>query len=170
MNQQVTPVKTEHFGFLLVDQYSMSGFSSAIEPLRLANRCSGENLYRWSIYTLDGEPTLASNGLTVIPDGSQDDIGNLSCLFVCGGTNIDKAWSKNLQQLLKKLSKRPGLSLGAICTGSYLLARAGVLDGYHATIHWENMASLREEFPNVHVSDTIYSIDRDRITCAGGSA
>ena len=170
MNQPAAAAKTEHFGFLLVDQYSMSGFSSAIEPLRLANWCSGETLYRWSIYTLDGEAVTASNGLVVKPDGSQDDIVNVSCLFICGGADIDKAWSKNLQQLLKKLSKRPGLTLGSICTGSYLLARAGVLDGYHATIHWENMASLREEFPNVHVSDTIYSIDRDRITCAGGNA
>jgi transcriptional regulator GlxA family with amidase domain len=62
------------------------------------------------------------------------------------------------------------MKLGALCTGSYLLARAGLLDGYRCTIHWENIASLREDFPEVVVTDDLFLIDRDRITCAGGQA
>ena len=70
MSDEKAATKTEHFGFLQVPNYSMIAFSSAIEPLRMANRDAGKELYRWSIYTIDGLPEKASNGLEVTPDGS----------------------------------------------------------------------------------------------------
>ena len=60
--------------------------------------------------------------------------------------------------------------LGALCTGGYALAKAGLLDKYKAVIHWENMSALREEFPRVEFSDQLFAIDRDRYTCTGGVA
>ena len=62
------------------------------------------------------------------------------------------------------------MPLGAICTGAYLLARADVLGGYRCTIHWENLASLREEYPDINVTSELFEIDRDRYTCSGGVA
>ena len=62
------------------------------------------------------------------------------------------------------------MPLGAICTGAYLLARADVLGGYRCTIHWENLASLREEYPDITVTSELFEIDRDRYTCSGGIA
>ncbi|MEM7565394.1 MAG: AraC family transcriptional regulator, partial [Pseudomonadota bacterium] len=162
--------KTEHFGFLQVPNYSMIAFTSAIEAMRMANRNAGRELYRWSIYTIDGLSEKASNGLEVTPDGSLENADDVSILFVCGGADIADAWSKQLQFSLRRIAKRNNVRIGALCTGSYLLARAGLLDGYKCTIHWENIASLREEFANVQVSDDLYLIDRDRITCAGGQA
>jgi transcriptional regulator GlxA family with amidase domain len=162
--------KPEHYGFLQVPNYSMIAFSSAIEPLRMANRDAGRELYRWSVYTIDGLPEKASNGLEITPDGSIESADDISILFVCGGSDIAEAWSKQLQFALRRIAKRSGMKLGALCTGSYLLARAGLLDGYRCTIHWENIASLREDFPEVLVTDDLFLIDRDRITCAGGQA
>jgi transcriptional regulator GlxA family with amidase domain len=162
--------KPEHYGFLQVPNYSMIAFSSAIEPLRMANRDAGRELYRWSVYTIDGLPEKASNGLEITPDGSIESADDISILFVCGGSDIVEAWSKQLQFALRRIAKRSGMKLGALCTGSYLLARAGLLDGYRCTIHWENIASLREDFPEVVVTDDLFLIDRDRITCAGGQA
>jgi len=63
-----------------------------------------------------------------------------------------------------------GVSIGSVCTGSYVLAKAGLLDGFRCTIHWENHESLREEFPHLDVTDELYEIDRNRFTCAGGTA
>ena len=60
--------------------------------------------------------------------------------------------------------------MGGICTGTYPLAAAGLLDGYSCTIHWENIASLRETYPNVIVSEELFELDRDRYTVSGGSA
>jgi len=61
------------------------------------------------------------------------------------------------------------LDLG-LGTGGYALARAGLLDNFSATIHWENLSALREEFPRVRISDQLFTIDRDRFTCSGGTA
>ena len=149
MSNDKNDSKPEHFGFLQVPNYSMIAFSSAIEPLRMANRDAGKELYRWSVYTIDGLPEKASNGLEVTPDESIDNATDMSILFVCGGSDIADAWTKQLQFSLRRIAKRTNIRLGALCTGSYLLARAGLLDGYKCTIHWENIASLREDFPAI---------------------
>jgi transcriptional regulator GlxA family with amidase domain len=170
MSQPSSTSKPEHFGFLQVPNYSMIAFSSAIEPLRMANRSAGRDLYRWTIYTIDGLPEKASNGLEITPDDSIENAADIDILFVCGGADIGDAWSRKLQSALRRFAKRKNVRLGALCTGSYLLARAGLLDGYKCTIHWENIASLREDFPEVQVSDDLFLVDRDRITSAGGQA
>jgi transcriptional regulator GlxA family with amidase domain len=69
-----------------------------------------------------------------------------------------------------RLAVRRGLAVGSLSTGSYLLAWAGLLDGYRCTIHWENSAAFEEDFPKVIASGKIYEIDRDRLTCSGGTA
>ena len=163
-------LRPDHFGFLLVPSYSMIAFSSAIEPLRMANQVAGEVLYKWSICTLDGKPVQASNGVELTPDCSIDDIKDVSIFFVCGGIEIADHWTKAMQVALRKMTMQRNIIMGAICTGSYLLAKAGLLNGYKSTIHWENIASMREEFPSAQFSDDLYQIDRDRITCAGGQA
>ncbi len=170
MSDDINTSKPEHLGFLQVPNYSMIAFSSAIEPLRMANRVADRELYRWSVCTIDGLPEKASNGLEITPDNSIEDIGEIGVLFVCGGADIADTWSKQLQFSLRRVAKRNNIKLGALCTGSYLLARAGLLNGYKCTIHWENIASLREEFPEVRVTDDLFLFDRDRITCAGGQA
>ena len=170
MNIENTEVKSEHFGFFLVENYSMIAFSLAIESLRMANRAAKKTLYTWCIYTLDGKPVKASNGLDVTPDDSIDHADDMKICFVCSGVDVADCWSKPLQFALRKIAARQPVILGALCTGSYLLARAGLLDGYKCTIHWENIASMREEFPMAHFSDDLFQIDRDRITCAGGQA
>ena len=87
----------EHFGFLQVPNYSMIAFTSAVEVLRMANRQSGRELYRWSIYTIDGLPEKASNGLEITPDGSLEKADDTAVLFVCGGSDIADTWSRQLQ-------------------------------------------------------------------------
>jgi len=169
MSDDKAEAKPSHIGFLLVPNYSMIAFTSAIEPLRMANRAAEKILYRWTIYTLDGNPVKASNGIQISPDESIENAGAMSALFVCGGVEIAEAWSRPLKFVLRKIASR-NITVGAVCTGSYLLARAGLLDGYKCTIHWENIASMREEFPKARFSDDLFIIDRDRITCAGGQA
>jgi len=157
------------YGFLLVPGYSMLAFTSAVEPLRMANRLSGRELYQWRVFTVDGQAVAASNGMLVTPDASIAESGALHALLVCGGVHVDRICDRTLLFWLRKLARRK-LALGALCTGSYLLARADLLNGYRCTIHWENMAGLREEFPGIVVSSELFEIDRDRYTCSGGVA
>ncbi len=83
--------------------------------------------------------------------------------------NVREAVSPALLTALRRLADRR-VPLGALCTGGYALARAGLLDNFSATIHWENLSALREEFPRVRISDQLFTIDRDRFTCSGGTA
>ncbi len=156
-------------GFLLLPRYSMIAFTSAIEPLRMANRLSGRELYRWTTYTIDGEPVEASNGLRIQPDAGLGDLYGLHTLFVCSGVEVEQACDRGTLSWLNKLEHQP-MHLGGLCTGSYVLASAGLLDGYRCTIHWENIAAMREAFPRVAVAYELFEIDRDRYTSAGGTA
>jgi AraC family transcriptional regulator, glycine betaine-responsive activator len=157
------------FAFLTLPRYSMIAVSNAVEPLRMANIITGETVYDWSIVSLDGEPTPASNGLQLSPTVSLEKLGAVDILFVCGGVDVQAAVSAKTVAALRRLAERR-VPLGALCTGGYALAKAGLLDKYRATIHWENLSALREEFPRIRLSDQLFTIDRDRFTCSGGVA
>ncbi len=161
--------KPIRIGFLLVPKYSMIAFASAIDPLRMANRLSGRELYQWITYTVDGEPVEASNGLEVTPNAAITEATGLNTLFVCAGVDVEDACDRNTLAWLRKFGQQR-MNFGALCTGSHVLARAGLLDGYRCTIHWENIAGMREAFPRVVVSYELFEIDRDRFTSAGGTA
>jgi transcriptional regulator GlxA family with amidase domain len=158
-----------HYSFLLVPGFSMIAFAAAVEPLRMANRLSGKTLYRWTTTSIDGEPVSASAGLSITPDIELSGIEACGGLFISSGVDIYDVDIKPFINPIKRLlnSKVP---LGALCTGAYILARIGLLDGYRATIHWENLASLREEFPAIIVSSELFEIDRDRYVASGGTA
>jgi transcriptional regulator GlxA family with amidase domain len=157
------------FGFLTVPNYSMIACANAFEACRMANYVAGAELYSWEILTLDGVPAMASNGLTLQPTLALSAAGALDVLFVCGGVDIRHAVSRRLKDALRRAAQG-GAALGALCTGGFILAEAGLLDGYRCAIHWENLAAIREEFPDIDFVEDIFAIDRDRLTCTGGVA
>jgi transcriptional regulator GlxA family with amidase domain len=116
---------------------------------------------------VDGASVISSAGLELNVDGSIEQTEQANIFMVCGGYSVKKYCTKTLAETLRKIAKRK-IPMGGICTGSYALAAAGLLDGYRCTIHWENLASLREEFPKLEISSSIFVIDRDRYTCSGG--
>ncbi|HWV51163.1 GlxA family transcriptional regulator [Pseudorhodoplanes sp.] len=156
-------------GFLLIPSFSLLSYASAVEPLRAANRVSGRSLYTWRHVSGQGRPIEASSGLAIAADHAIGDDVDLDMLLVCAGGN--PALHRNARTLswLRKLARR-GVRIGGVSGGPYILARAGLLDGYRCTIHWEHMAGFREEFPQLDTRRTLYEIDRHRLTCAGGIA
>lgn len=159
------------FGFLLLNNFTLISLSSAVEPLRMANRIQRRNSYSWKMISETGQAVSASDGLQVNVDvGIEDDssMNGLDVVIVCGGIRVEKNSSKALSRWLKSVNQK-GIGLGAICTGSYILAEAGLLDGYRCSIHWENMAALTDLFPNVAVSRSVFTIDRNRFTSSGGT-
>jgi transcriptional regulator GlxA family with amidase domain len=157
------------YAFLTLPNYSLIAVANALEPLRMANRLVGSEVYEWSVISVDGRAVDASSGLTLSPTHALEKLGPVDILFVCGGVNVRDAVSPGLLTALKRLADRR-VPLGALCTGGYALAKAGLLDNFSATIHWENLSALREEFPRVRISDQLFTIDRDRFTCSGGTA
>ena len=156
-------------GFFLAPKFSMLAFSSALEPLRVANLISGRELFRWRVYSRDGAPVAASNGMAVLAEGSIADTPRLATLFVCASheplATLDRATTAWFRRLAVA-----GITLGALDTGAWLLARAGLLDGYRATVHWEWRDAFAEDFPNIDCRTSLFETDRGRLTCAGGTA
>jgi transcriptional regulator GlxA family with amidase domain len=158
------------FGFLLLNDFTLISLSSAMEPLRMANRICGEIDYAWKTLSITGAAVCASDGLSVnVNSGIQnrEALDDLDAIIVCGGRRVENNTSKTLSAWLRTVDNQ-GLGLGAICTGSHILAEAGLLDGYSCSIHWENLAAMAERFPRVSVSKNIFTIDRDRFTSSGG--
>lgn len=156
-------------GFLLLDNFTLISMASAIEPLRMANQLAGRELYQWFTLSAAGNPVRASDGVLVTPDHSISDKLKLDTIIVCGGVGIDRSTRQEHLSWLRcqaKLQRR----LSAVCTGSWALAKAGLLDGYEASIHWEYMVIIKETFPRVAISDRLFCIDRDRATASGGTA
>jgi transcriptional regulator GlxA family with amidase domain len=136
----------------------------------MANRICGENDFAWTTLSMTGDAVSASDGLSVNVDSGIEDnsaLDDLDAIIVCGGRRVENNTGKALSVWLRSVDKQ-GLGLGAICTGSYILADAGLLDGYRCSIHWENLAALADQFPNITVSKKIFTIDRDRFTSSGG--
>jgi transcriptional regulator GlxA family with amidase domain len=155
--------------FVTLPNFSMIALTNALEACRMANYVAGAELYRWHIATPDGRPVPASNGLELAPTAAFDALPGIDMMLVCGGIDVRHATSRGLKSQLRRFARR-GVTLGALCTGSFALAEAGLLDGYRCAIHWENLAAIREEFPEIDFVENLFVIDRDRITCTGGVA
>ncbi|PAA19051.1 GlxA family transcriptional regulator [Pseudomonas fragi] len=158
----------QDFYFLLLPGFSSMGFISAIEPLRVANRFRGE-LYRWHVLSCGGGAVLASNGMSVNAEGGFEALEAGATLLVVAGFDPLTHVTPALIQWLRRLDN-DGVTLGGIDTGSVVLAQAGLLDGYRLTLHWEALEAFKESYPKLQVTQELFEIDRQRITCAGGTA
>lgn len=163
----MTDEKPTKVTFLLIEAFSMLSVASALEPLRQANRLLGRDAYSWKLISHDGQPLPASNGMTVAAQGSLVDEVDPDFLFVCAGLEADPPYRARLNTSLQRIA-RNGAILGSLSAGTFILARAGLLDGYESTIHWEFQPAFQEEFPELVSSPGVYVIDRNRWTGSGG--
>jgi transcriptional regulator GlxA family with amidase domain len=162
-------VKPKRFVFVLLDQFSMLSFSCAVEALRIANRMSGKTLYEWTLAGEGGEIAYCSAGTGFKLDIDLEDLEREDIALVCGGIDVQSSTTKKLLNWLRREARR-GVTMGGLCTAGYALARAGLLDGKRATIHWENQDSFAEEFDEVELTKSVFVVDGNRITTAGGTA
>ncbi len=163
------PTHPKRYIFVLLDQFTMLCFSSAVEALRIANRMSGHELYSWALAGEGGEMAHCSAGIGYKLDMDLDELQRDDTIMLCGGINVQAATSKRVLNWLRREARR-GATIGGLCTAGYSLAKAGLLDGKRATIHWENQDSFSEEFEEVTLTKSVFVIDGNRITTAGGTA
>lgn len=172
MSEPTYPTRTRwprSFGFVLVPEFSMMPFTAAIEPLRVANRMYGSEIYSWKTLSRDGGPVRASNGAVVQADSMLRLIGLADAVVVCAGVNAYNHLDPELAAQLRRASRQDAL-IGSVCSGSIVLADAGLLDGRRCTGHWEDLESLAENYPSLDVTKSIYEFDGNRFTCSGGTA
>jgi len=161
--------KPYRIGFLLINKFTLIALASAIEPLRMANQLSGRELYTWQLISSDGQPVNASDGISIAADSSITERTDYDVVIVVGGVDITRSSIPKEISWLQRMGRQHVL-MGAVCTGAYVLARAGLLDGYSCSAHWECLAALQEQFPKVNCTNRLYIMDRDRMTCTGGGA
>ena len=156
--------------FLLLDNFSLLSFASAIEPLRIANKVLKRKAFDYSCRTLDGADARASNGGMVRTDGTLEGVDRPALLAVCSSDDVEKiSLTGGDKALIRQIAKRSG-SVAGICTGAYVLAELGMLDRRNCTIHWEYADLFKEIFPAVNLVDSLIQTDGKVMTCAGGTA
>ncbi|MGR3713599.1 MAG: GlxA family transcriptional regulator [Shimia sp.] len=168
-NTATTDGKAKRFVFVLLDNFTLLSFASAVDCLRLANRRMGRNHYSW---VLAGEGGESVNSSTDTEFRLDEDLGELrrdDTIVLCGGIDIQNATTKKLLNWLRR-EARKGPAIAGLCTASFTMAKAGLLDGKRATIHWENQDSFSEEFEDVELSKSVFTIDGNRMTTAGGTS
>ncbi len=159
----------KRFVFVLLENFTLLPFASALDSLRLANKMSGETLFEWIMLGENGQEVRCSAGPSFLLDDGFIELRRDDVVLVCGGVHVAESTTAKLLGWLRR-ETRKGVSIGGICTGSYALAKAGLLDGKRATIHWENIDGFTEEFLDVDLTKSVYVVDGKRISAAGGTA
>lgn len=161
-------------GIVLVPDFTMLAFSAFIDTLRLAAdegdrsrpiRCA------WQVMSDGGHPVRASNGVVVEPASGLADFSRFDYLAVVSGTLHRGPNVSDATQAYLAAAARHGVPLIGLCTASFVLARAGLMEGRSACVSWFHKEELEAEFPGLRVvADRLFVEDRDRITCAGGTS
>ena len=157
------------FVFVLLDNFTMLCFACAVESLRIANRMAGRELYTWSLAGEGGTTVACSNGTEFKVTTDLVELDRDDTVMLCGGIDVQAATTRKMLNWLRREARR-GVTMGGLCTAGYTLAKAGLLDGRKATIHWENQDSFAEEFEDVTLTKSVFVVDGNRITTAGGTA
>ncbi|MFT5657092.1 MAG: transcriptional regulator GlxA family with amidase domain [Gammaproteobacteria bacterium] len=153
---------------MLIDGFPLIPFSCAVEALRTANRLSDSRLFEWQFFAPDSRSVESNIGVT-IPTLPLSEAKDLKTLIICAAEDSQNFNDTTTLKLLKKFDKQ-GVNLGTVSWGSFILARAGLLDHSRSTIHWEKIPLLKETYPQLDVAFTLYEIDKKRFTCSGGTA
>ena len=158
------------YAFVLLPGFSTLGFSCALDALSLANHHpSGRDYYRWRLLSENGRPVRAYNGVEIAVDDGLVPLDRHETPIVCAGENAGAGATKALLNWLRR-ETRKGMDFGALSSGTYVLALAGLIGGKRVTTHWEYRTALAEMLPDVIMQDSVYSVDGRVFTSAGGAA
>ncbi|WP_299592202.1 GlxA family transcriptional regulator [uncultured Tateyamaria sp.] len=158
------------YAFLLIPGYSQLGFACALEALSLANlHPSGQTFYTWRVVGETGDPVPAYNGITAAVDAALPELARDETLVVCAGNRAAEGSTRPVLNWLRR-ETRKGMDFGALSSGTYTLALAGLLSGKQVTTHWEYREALIELLPDVIIENSLYSKDGRIFTTAGGAA
>jgi len=161
--------QNHHITFCLCPGFPLFCIASALEVLRHANRFTPEPFYSWSFLCEDNRPIQSNNGLWLVPDTSIEKAVSPDTAFVIAGFNPTELDSPRLRDWLHEQASS-GRTIGGISNGAFLLAQAKLLDGYAATVHWEDFATFCVLYPRVLPRYQRFLVDRNRLTCSGGTS
>lgn len=158
-------------GFLLLPRFTLSAFATFVDVLRLAAddgdgsrpiRC------RWKVLSTEMAPVQSSCGMRIEPDERLGDPALFDYIFTVGGLVEPGRLSSEETAFLRRAAAAR-IPLGGLCTGVFAMARMGLMDGYRCCVSWFHHQDFLAEFERMRpVSDQIFVVDRDRLSCSGG--
>jgi transcriptional regulator GlxA family with amidase domain len=160
------PEKTLDIDILVVPDTNLLLVASVIEPLRAANRVSGMDLYRWRIFSPDGQPIETRSRIPIPVDGPFRPERETQPLFVVSSYSWRDAATSSLKRMLSQTARFRSMMAG-IESGAWLLAESSLLDGFQATAHWEDFEDFAAAYPQIEAVRDRFVIDRKRITTGG---
>ena len=164
---------TIKFAFVLAREFTLSPLAMFVDTLRLAGDEGDRSrrvLFDWQIVGDRGLPIRSSSGFELMPTARLGDPADYDHLVLVGGLlSVSKELGSEKERFILDAARK-GLPVTALCTASFHLARLGLLDGYNVCVSHFHLEQFKEEFPGVPVEAvSLFTIDRDRATCAGGA-
>jgi AraC family transcriptional regulator, glycine betaine-responsive activator len=156
-------------GVVLVEGYALISLAATVEPLRAANILSKGTLYEVTYISVAGDRAMSSAGVSIEAINIRQAPTDFDLVFLVAGGNPIQYENVELARYLKRLS-RQNVPLGGISGAPAILARYGLMRHRRFTIHWEHFESLKEMSEDFNLEKSLYVIDRDRYTSAGGTA
>lgn len=160
----------QRVGILLLPQFSYLELGLLLEPLFILNWLVQRPVFQWRLFSIDGESVLSTNGLSVGVDGAPPADEEFAAIFVLASFETKTYANDRSAKLWLRRQALRGTEIGGIQTGAEVLAAAGLLDGYSAAIHWDNLDGFQELYPEVKARAELYAVEPGRLTCAGGTA
>lgn len=166
------PVKRLRVAFLLADRFTLSAFANFVDVLRLAADDADQSrpiLGDWTVLSDTMEPVRSSCGVRVNPDTQLRHARDYDYIVVVGGVLGDGVTLSATMLAFLQQQAASGTPLIGLCTGVFTLQRLGLLRGYRCCVSWFHHQDFLDNFENeTPVSDQIFVVDRDRMTCSGG--
>lgn len=161
-------VRPYRVGIFAVPGFALMSYACTVEPLRAANLLSTRALYE--VIHFGSEDRVASSGAAGFERNLEPGApADLDLLLVVAGGDPFAFEDPAVFSWLRKLAKN-GVHIGGVSGGSVILARAGLMEGRRMTVHWEHAEALAELHPETMIERRLFVIDRDRVTCGGGTA
>jgi transcriptional regulator GlxA family with amidase domain len=161
-------------GFVLTPRFTLTAFAGFIDTLRLAadeGDRSRPIACEWEVLGDSRAPMSSSCGASVQASGAMEEPARFDYIVVVGGLLHGGQKVAPGTHAFLRAAARAGVGLVGLCTGSFVLARAGLLEGYVACVSWFHREDFENEFPGQRlVSNRMFVVDRDRMTCAGGTS
>lgn len=169
-----TPAPRLRVGFILARRFTLCAFANFVDVLRLAadeGDRSRPILCRWKVLSHNMDPVESSCGIKIQPEEKLGDPTRFDYIVVVGGLidEIERLHPDHVAFL--KRAADAGVPLVGVCTGTFILHRAGLLNGYKACVSWFHHEDFLDEFEGLTpISDQIFVVDRDRLSCSGGAS
>ncbi len=175
-NPTTCGTQQSHFrvGFILADHFTLTAFASFVDVLRLSadeGDRSRPILCSWSLISATMNPVTSSCGVALYPSERLGAPDRFDYIVVVGGLirEIDNLEPEYVSYL--KEAAKSGTTLIGLCTGSFILQKFGLMEGHRCCVSWFHHDDFVEYFEGINpVSDQIFVVDRNRITCSGGTS